>query len=78
MAKNLWSKNGDEGCLVIVLCLLGLIALLFLGPAITMWLWNWVAVSLFNAPVIGYWTAFGLQWLCNILFGFTRVIRSKS
>ena len=78
MSKYSWEKNDDIGCGVIILCLILLIGLLFLGPAITMWLWNWIAVSLFNAPVIGYWTAFGLQWLCHILFGSTRVIRSKN
>jgi uncharacterized membrane protein YeiH len=43
-----------------------------------MWLWNWVAVDLFGAPVIGYWTAFGLQWLRNLLFGTTVTVKGKS
>ena len=76
MKKYSWEKDEDTGCLVAVLVVIGLIALLFLGPAITMWLWNWIAVGLFNAPVIGYWTAFGLQWLCHILFGRTVTVRS--
>ena len=71
------SKTEDKvaGCLLLFLVALGVIALIFLGPAIVMWLWNWVAVDLFGVPVIGYWTAFGLQWLCTILFGRTRIIR---
>ena len=75
-----WSDDGKDeaGCGLIILIIIGVITLLFLGPVITMWLWNWIAVSLFNAPVIGYWTAFGLQWLCHILFGRTVTIRSKS
>lgn len=73
-------KTEDKalGCLAIFLMVLGILALLFLGPAITMWLWNWIAVDLFGAPTIGYWTAFGLQWLCRILFGRTVTVRSKS
>ena len=73
------SKTEDRvaGCLLIFLVVLGVIALIFLGPAITMWLWNWIAVDLFGAPVIGYWTAFGLQWLCHILFGRIVTIRSS-
>ena len=79
MNRKAWyEKDDDIGCGLIILIVIGVIALLFLGPAITMWLWNWIAVSLFNAPVIGYWTAFGLQWLCHILFGRTVTIRSKS
>lgn len=73
------SKTEDKaaGCLLIFLVVLGVIGLLFLGPAIVMWLWNWIAVDLFGVPVIGYWTAFGLQWLCHILFGRTVTVRSS-
>ena len=78
MSRSWYEKDDETGCLVIILCVIALIALLFIGPAITMWLWNWIAVDLFGAPVIGYWTAFGLQWLCRILFGHTVTVRSKS
>lgn len=78
MSRNAWSSHDEIGCGTAILIALLLIGLLFLGPAITMWLWNWIAVGLFGAPVIGYWTAFGLQWLCHILFGHTVTVRSKS
>ena len=78
MSRSWYEKDSETGCLVAILCVIALIALLFIGPAITMWLWNWIAVDLFGAPVIGYWTAFGLQWLCHILFGRTVTVRSKS
>lgn len=77
MSRNAWSSH-DDGCGVIIFCVALLIGLLFLGPAITMWLWNWIAVELFALPYIGYWQAFGLQWLCNSLFGRTVTVRSKS
>lgn len=78
MSRNAWENDDETGCLVIILCVIGIIGLLFLGPAITMWLWNWIAVDLFGAPTIGYWTAFGLQWLCNLLFGRTVTVKGKS
>ena len=78
MSRNAWSNHDEIGCGAAILIALLLIGLLFLEPAITMWLWNWIAVDLFGAPVIGYWTAFGLQWLCHILFGHTVTVRSKS
>lgn len=78
MSRNSWSNHDEIGCGAAILIVLLLIGLLFLGPVITMWLWNWIAVDLFGAPVIGYWTAFGLQWLCHILFGHTVTVRSKS
>ena len=78
MSRSRYEKNDKTGCLVIILCVIAIIALLFIRPAITMWLWNWIAVDLFGAPVIGYWTAFGLLWLCHILFGHTVTVRSKS
>ena len=72
-----WYDNNDISCSAAILIVIGLIALCFVGPVITMWLWNWIAVGLFNAPVIGYWTAFGLQWLCRILFGRTVTVKTK-
>lgn len=78
MSRNAWDNDDETGCLVIILCVIALIGLFFLGPAITMWLWNWVAVDLFGVPAIGYWTAFGLQWLCNLLFGRTVTVKGKS
>lgn len=77
MSRNFWSSHDEIGCGTAILIVLLLIGLLFLGPVITMWLWNWIAVGLFGAPVIGYWTAFGLQWLCHILFGHTVTVRSS-
>jgi hypothetical protein len=43
---------------------------------LVMILWNWVAVSLFNAPTLSFWLAFGLSWLCSLLF--KTVSKSKS
>lgn len=65
--KDLFDDT-EKGCMVVIWAIIGMIALLFVGPLITMWLWNWIAVDLFALPVIGYWQAFGLEWLCNILF----------
>jgi hypothetical protein len=68
--------------LAIIGIVIGAIAWVFgvmcLQAWLVMLLWNWIAVDLFGAPVIGYWTAFGLQWLCHILFGRTVTVRSKS
>lgn len=33
-----------------------------------MLLWNWVMVALFGIPVLDFWAAFGLYWLCSLLF----------
>lgn len=58
MSKYTWQKKEEIGCLTAVLAIILLIGLCFLGPAIVMWLWNWVAVTLFAAPVITYWPGF--------------------
>ena len=78
MSKYAWQEKEEVGCVAAVLAVILLIGLCFLGPAIVMWLWNWVAVTLFAAPVITYWQAFGLQWLCGLLFKGTSIVRSKS
>jgi hypothetical protein len=77
LKMNFYSSrhNDHDGCGVIVLAILGLIALAFLSPLITMWLWNWVAVEMFALPVITYWKAVGLTWLCHILFGHTVTVK---
>ena len=41
---------------------------LFLRAWIIMLLWNWIAVGLFNAPILNVWLALGLSLLCNMLF----------
>ena len=72
-----WYDNDETGCLVVILCMIALLAIVFAGPLITMWLWNWVMVDLFAFPVISYWQAFGLECLCSILFHHTVTIKTK-
>ena len=60
MANYSWMKNEDDDE---VIALLGL-GFFALKPALIAWIWNWIAVSLFSAPTIGYWQAFSL----NVLF----------
>lgn len=63
-----------------IVIIIGAIAYLFglmcFHSWIVMLLWNWVAVSLFNAPVLSFWMAFGLRWLCGLLFR-TRITVDK-
>ena len=77
MNYNSWHKNDSEGCAWILLAAVLIIALAFLNPVIVMWLWNWIAVELFTLPAIGYWQAFGLHWLCGILFRSRINVRHK-
>lgn len=70
MSRNAWtSRSNNDGCLVVIVALLLLAFAFVIGPLLVMWLWNWVAVDLFAAPVIGFWEAFAMKWLCNLLFG---------
>ena len=57
--------------MIVVATLLGLgiaFGFLCLRAWILMLLWNWIAVSLFNAPVLNIWLALGLSLLCSMLF----------
>ena len=45
---------------------------------LVMLLWNWIAVDLFGAPVLGFWVAFGLRWLCSLLFKSKVTVNKKS
>lgn len=71
---------------VAVLAIIGIIigavawcfGLMCLQSFVVMLLWNWVAVDLFGAPVLSFWTAFGLRWLCSLLFKSKVSINKKS
>lgn len=62
--------------------IIGAIAWLFgimcLRGWFVMLLWNWIAVDLFGAPVLGFWMAFGLHWLCSLVFKSKVTINKKS
>ena len=45
---------------------------------LVMLLWNWVAVALFNAPVLTFWVAFGLRMLCSLLFTRKTTVKKES
>lgn len=70
MSKSFWL--GILYTLVIALCVAAIEAWL------VMLLWNWIAVGLFNAPVLGFWTAFGLMMLCSVLFKSAVTITKKN
>lgn len=40
-----------------------------------MWLWNWLMPDLFGVPEIGFWEAWGLYMLSNVLFKSTSNTR---
>lgn len=61
---------------------IGAIALTFgvmcLQAWLVMLLWNWIAVGLFGAPILSFWVAFGLRWLCSLLFKSKLTVNKKS
>ena len=70
--------SNSDGCFIVILAIISIIALLFIEPLILTWLWNAVLVTLFPViPVLTYWKAMGLMIICHILFGGTRVITSS-
>lgn len=60
------------GCLGLII----VIALVvFLGPWVVMHAWTLIAVNMFGAPAMSYWTAFFGTWAIHIL---TEQFRNKS
>lgn len=39
---------------------------------VIMFLWNWLAVSLFSVPAISFWVAFGILCVLNLIGSFFR------
>ena len=59
----------SEGCLIVLLAVIFIVAMLFLIPLLELWLWGMVMIPVFGAPVLTYWQMFALNWLCGLLFG---------
>lgn len=58
-----------KGCAALI----AVAILIFLFPAIIMWIWNGTIVNLFiSLPTIGYWDAMWIYILSNILFKSSR------
>lgn len=80
---NAW-ENYSVGVaiLAIIGIVIGAIAWIFgimcLQTWLVMLLWNWVAVDLFGAPALSFWVAFGLRWLCSLLFKSKVTVNKKS
>ena len=53
------------GCLTVLIVLA---IAIFLGPWIVMHAWTLIAVNMFGAPAMSYWTAFFGTWAAHIIF----------
>ena len=73
--KSMFSKLGDTfykcgggclGCLAVIVCLILGVGICFgifcLEGWLLMLLWNWLAVELFGAVVLEYWTCVGIMF----------------
>lgn len=60
---------------VIFAAFLGVIGLIFAFPV--MLLWNWLLPVIFGVTTITYWQAFGLFFLCGLLFKGVNTSSSK-
>lgn len=58
--------GGVLGCLAVIICLILGVGVLFgvfcLEGWLLMLLWNWLAVELFGAPILGYWLCVGIMF----------------
>ena len=85
MKNSVSSLYETCGCfvatLVVIVCIAFIVALLFgifcFQGWVFMLLWNWLAVDLFSAHVLGYWTCvgivFALNFLGKLIFGRTVI-----
>ena len=68
-AISLKPNNIMKEKLKIAGCALGGVALLALGVAVTMWLWNALIPGIMGWTAINYWQSLGLLVLVRLLFG---------
>ena len=58
------------GCLIILILIL---ICSFVSALVLMLLWNWLAPIFWNeAPVLGYWEAYGINIFLGLLGGFFK------
>ena len=71
IAKVWDNYEGFFAVLAVIAFIIGFAGVAFglwcLQAWLVMLLWNWVAVTLFNAPVLTFWLSFGLVWLFHLL-----------
>ena len=63
---------------VVIFAIAWTFGLMCLQSWVVMLLWNWVAVGLFGAPALSFWVAFGLRWLCSLLFKSKLTVNKES
>ena len=63
---------------VVIFAIAWTFGLMCLQSWIVMLLSNWVAVGLFGAPALSFWVAFGLRWLCSLLFKSKLTVNKES
>ena len=69
---EVWDKyDGIFAVIAVIAFIIGFVGVAFglwcLQAWLVMLLWNWVAVTLFGAPVLTFWLSFGLVWLFHLL-----------
>ena len=66
------------GCFLIILIVALALGLVFGSLCLEAWLvmllWNAVVVELFAVSTLGFWQAFGILLICNILFGGVKTV----
>ena len=85
LREKLEAVYDKGGCLMVALVVILGLGIVFgvycLSGLIFMLLWNWLAVTLFSAPTLGYWLCvgivFAIHWLKGLLFG-KRSVKAAS
>ena len=80
---EIWDEHSVVGAIILIVLMVigafaGYFGVMCLKAWIVMLLWNWIAVGLFGAPVLGFWVAFGLRLLCSLLFKGVVTVEKKS
>ena len=48
---------------------IGFLAIVAVGGAVVMLLWNWLMPAIFGLGAVSFWQALGILVLCRLLFG---------
>jgi hypothetical protein len=57
------------GIIGVIILAIGIFAL---EGAVVMWLWNWIAVSIFSVEPITFWLGLGIMFVINFIAGIFK------
>lgn len=68
----MFDRYEDIGCFTLIVLY---IAFWFVSMLISLWLWNWLMVDIFNLPTLSFWQMFGVKLCLSFIMPTTTTVK---